>query len=70
MRNPSPPKNSLAVLKITSSSLLSKTWGFFMKITLVLLLKLLRVNAVTLTKVLIVINCYINNSNNYYPSII
>ncbi|MGZ5551368.1 MAG: hypothetical protein ACXWE7_11340 [Nitrososphaeraceae archaeon] len=49
MRNPSPPWNSLAVPKITSSSLLSKTWGFFMKITLVLLLKLLRVNAVTST---------------------
>ncbi|MGZ5490489.1 MAG: hypothetical protein ACXWE6_07015 [Nitrososphaeraceae archaeon] len=49
MRNPSPPKNSLAVSKITSSSLNTRTWGFFMDKTLVSMLKLLRRSAVTLT---------------------
>ena len=54
MRNPSPPKNSLAVSKITSSTLKSSTWGFFIGETLIAISKLLERSTVTLRWRLIV----------------
>jgi hypothetical protein len=48
MLHPSPPNYYLAVPQKTSSTLKTRTWGFFIGETLVTISKLLRRDAVTL----------------------